>query len=163
MVRRRQRPLSLGPRNAPMGMLVLPASSASSIASSDRPQAAGQDFRHRSIILPQEQETARVESTSYTFEDRAILVNPDPAAVRVSGGEPERFTNRLRPALREHAAGRIDGIYQRPEHLLARYRRTGQQQRSSQRRDFRREARVPDIDADPGDHGVVLHLRQDTG
>src|SRR6185312_16557122 len=130
MVRRRQRPLSLPSRNAPMVMLVLPASSARSIASSDRPHAAGQDFRHGSIILPEEQETARVESAGHAFENYTILVHSDPAAMRVTGSEPERFANRFRSALLEHTAGSVNGVHQGPQQLLARHRRIGQQQRS---------------------------------
>src|SRR5579862_3921584 len=118
MVRRRQRPLSFPFRNAPMVMLVLPASSASSIWS-DRAHAAGQDFRHRSIILPEQQETARVESTGDAFEDQAILVDPDSSAVHVRGSESERFANRLRPALRKHAAGGVDSVRQRAKQFLA--------------------------------------------
>src|SRR5579872_583447 len=163
MVRRRHRPLSFPARNAPIVMLVLPASSARSMALSDRPHATGKDFRHRSIILPEEQEAGRVESAGYAFEDDAILVNPDSAAMYVTGGESEGFTNRLRPALLEHAAGSVDGIYQGAKHLVARYRRTRHPQRSSQRRDLGRKAGVPHVNADAGDHGFSLHLRQDSG
>src|SRR5665213_608806 len=119
MVRRRQRPLSFPSRNAPMVMLVLPASRASSIELSSRPHAASQDFRHRSIILPEEQEAARVEPTGDAFEDRTILINPDSSTVGVGGREPERFADRLRPAPLEHVAGSVDGIYQGAEHLFA--------------------------------------------
>ena len=83
MVRRRQRPVSWAPENAPMVMLVLPASSARSIGL-DRPHAAGQDFRHGSIILPEQQKTGSIESVGHAFEDRIVLIDTHAAALRIS-------------------------------------------------------------------------------
>src|ERR1017187_311337 len=88
-VRSRHWKTSLRPSNAPIVILLLPASRASSTYASRKNQGIG------SIVFPHDQESGGVQAGGGSGDDAARLVDGDASARRVAGGVREEAKDGL--------------------------------------------------------------------
>src|SRR5471032_2379318 len=102
-VRRRHWQISLRPSNAPIVMLLLPASRASSTYASCKNQSIG------SIVSAHYQKTVRVQAGGGAFDDAAGLVYHDAPAGGIAGGAGEEAEDGLLILLYESVDGGDEG------------------------------------------------------
>src|SRR5579875_1570528 len=163
IVRRRQRPVSLDPSNAPMVMLVFPASSASSIFFLGRADAAGKNRRLLSVIFAHPQETGGIQAAGDSFDDPSVLFNADAAALGVARSASEPAQNRVAAVLHQNVRVLVDGSQQRGQQIFALHIGAFDSQRGRQGSDIGGKASVAHIDSDSRNDGAAFKLRQNAG
>src|ERR1035438_184613 len=141
-VRSRHWQSSLRPSKAPMVILLLPASRASSTYASCNNQGIG------SVVPAHDQETGGVEPHGGSFEDSFRLLHLDAAAGSIAGKMRERCEDR--GLILRHDA--FHGGQQRQENRLAMEPAAGgEAKRSGQQCHIVGECGVVHVDADAGD------------
>src|ERR1017187_5436795 len=171
---------------APMVMLLLPTSRASSImfvahgaaweAAGPRghpqgpaPQlywadSSGEYKGFRAVVRAQFQEAGGIEARGGAGDDAAGLFDAHALAVHVAGAARKLIQNRVAAAFQQHAAKAVNGGKQADQQIFARVRAAGgEAQRSGFGRDLRRKGRMIDVHAEAGDGYGIDELHQNAG
>src|SRR5215471_4123765 len=151
-VRSRHWQSSLRPSNAPMVMLLLPASRASSTNASCKYQGIG------SVVLAHDQVARGIEAGGGAGDRTAGLIDGDAAAGNVAGGMREETEDGFGVFLNDCVDGREEGL----EDVFAGLHAVGMEEQTG-RVEVLREAGVVDVDPDAGDGGAIGQLDQDAG
>src|ERR1019366_3649879 len=139
---------------APMVILLLPASRASSTYASCKNQGIG------SIVLAHDEEARGVEASGGSNDGAARLVDPHAPSCDVAG----RVSEQAEDSFRVFGNQRIDGGKEGKQNVLASKLAAGVlAQRDPSALQVVRERGVIDVDADAGDGLSIDQLNQDAG